>query len=262
MYGGTKTLGTIMTNITLSYNTKPFTFEEMLRYFRYRNIRPELHLRYFMQDYMRLESARWLLGDTIKPSITNGGWHNFTGDKIDPLAYQLAITRQLGAQSIRLFLSPMFRNEMSTKQYDNMVNNIKELAYLFPDINLLFETHRGIGVETDSLVELFAQGLPTNVGLVFDPVNVYQSTSDATMHGMLDAVWAHVKHVHLKGCKPDGTLCVFGEGIDMTGIVTRCFAFTESFGIEYEGEGSAIKGLEKSHANFKAVCDINGVNIR
>jgi len=244
--------------IQLSFNTRPFDFEDMLNYFSVTGRVPELHLKYFIEDGVDIETVL----DKVKPlrtKIVDGGWCDFAKGKTKKLPQQLNVVNRLGVAYIRLFFTPMYLKEITDKQILNLVKNIQEYADSSPYTNFLFETHKGIGTSPTDVAEILHQVNRTNVGLVLDPINILLDGENPME--MMDRAGDHIKHVHLKGCSSTKALCEFGEGIDISEIIIRSLEYTDSFGIEYEGAGNVIEGLELSYKNFKQLCTEQGIEV-
>jgi sugar phosphate isomerase/epimerase len=148
---------------------------------------------------------------------------------------------------------------MTNKQFSNLVENIQKCADTAQYTNLLFETHAGIGTHPLIVADILYKVQRENVGLVFDPINIL---NDGKLpHEMLKEVGEYVKHIHLKGSSSTNMLCAFGEGVNISEAVIEAMQYTNSFGIEYEGIGNILEGLETSYKNFKQLCAKKGMSI-
>jgi len=245
-----RALNIIMSSITPFFVTKAFTFDEMLDYSKRTNRTPELHLKYFVEDKMDVSKVF----DELVPlniSIADGGWCDFAKNQIMEISKQLNIITKLKISNIRLFFTPLCYNELSDKQIFNIVYNIQLFADAYPSTNFLFETHKGIGTHPVGVRDLMVSINRTNVGIVFDPVNIILDGNDP--HKMLKETGEYIKHVHLKGYSGI-ELCSFGKGKLFDSLVTDLFCYTKSFSIEYEGLFNVVEELEAGYDHFRKVC--------
>lgn len=253
MYGNTKTLGITMNKI-ISFNTKLFSYKEMLDYFFVTERIPEFHLQYFMNNEITLSKQTKNVLSKLNIYIADGGWCNFITNNINKIYKQLNIIQYLKINNIRLFFGNYPKEKITNKEINKVIFNIKKILRITPPkTNLLFETHKGIGTNPDIVKHILKKVNTNNIGLVFDPINIIRDNEDPI--DMIKQNGKYIKHIHLKGLS-ENSLCEFGKGIDITQSILKASEFTNSFGIEYESEELNIKeGLEKSYNNFKQFCE-------
>ena len=248
--------------MNVSYNTGAFRrddFELMCRVLNKIGLDcVELHLAHFIESnpyFTPQDALRVLNRYKLGISIVDGGWCDLANDKVASIPKQIELAKALGVKGIRLFLTPYRSDEIDEEGITKIHYHIGVLAENYPDIDLLFETHHGIGVELEHL-EAIMIAAPDNVGIVFDPINLLANNVDPRV--AMDVLSPFIKHVHLKGGtkNPDGVVqhCAFGEGsLFIEDLVEPLAEITDSFGIEYEGVGSPILGLLKSKENLEMI---------
>jgi len=244
----------------ISYNTKAFCrhdFELMCKTLNIVGLSClELHLGHFIDQTEFLDALyiRSILDKyKLTISIVDGGWCDLASDQIEKIPIQMQLAKDLGATGIRLFFTPYSFEEIGEGGIEKIHFHIGMISSAWPNINILFETHQGIGVESEHVAALMTAA-PSNVGIVFDPVNIALTGEDP--RDSLEVLRPFIKHVHLKGAlkQPNGTVnyCEFGEGnIFIDDLIFPLSEITNSFGIEYEGEGCPILGMLKSKENLE-----------
>ena len=252
--------------MVISYNTRPFIdedFELMCRVFKALDFGAvELHLGHFIDRNLRVNTGKQLLDKYELPIIiVDGGWCDLSKNMIEKIPKQVELVRELGCDKLRLFFTPLKVKEMGEEGITAIHHNIGILAEKYPDIQFLFESHKGIGVDT-AQVFAFMMAAADNIGLVFDPINIMVDGMSDPWE-FLNELKTFVKHVHLKGANLDMDpikkteriiYCPFGEGnLSISNVSVEAATITGSVGIEYEGTGNAFMGLLRSKENFEAI---------
>jgi len=246
----------------VSYNTRPFIyddFELMCKTFKALEFNVvELHLGHFIEGDVNVDYAKDLLTKyELSINIVDGGWCDLARNQVATIPHQIELAQQLDCNKIRLFFTPLTISEMDEEGLTFIYDNLSVLSTSFPDIDFLFETHKGIGIELSEISSLML-ATPDNIGLVFDPVNIIVD-GHASPAEFLYELNPYIKHVHLKGAHifKKGTNCVydaFGEGtIDIQDLTLEIVQLIDSIGIEYEGKLNPVLGLLRSKENFDSL---------
>ena len=257
-------------NFNISCNTRPFirdNFKILCDVFNKLSIfNIEFHLGHLMDPCrfsINIDSIRDILKwNNIEISVVDGGWCDFITGDTNRIHEQMEYTHYLGCNRIRLFLSPMMSLNVSNRNIENAICNITEIANKYISTDILFETHRGIGLEYDIVKHILSElhnNDVNNVYLVFDPVNFILDDKDP--YPAVEVLGEFVKHIHLKGILPEKLLCSFGDGLCIHRVVRKLFRYTNSVGIEYEGSANPLLGLYKSYVNVINFIHNNQENI-
>lgn len=259
----TRTLSIIMMKI--SYNTKPFIhsdFDRMCWLFKvagFGNL--ELHLGHLIEaDLTVRQILRSIAQNKLEILLVDGGWCDFVSGDISQVEKQINLAWMLNVNIIRLFFSPLPVNTLGEVEIKNLLFNITNVAANHPEMHILFETHHGIGLDAKKVSAVMEEVSKkhSNVRLVFDPINFVvdgQNPEDA-----LARLHPYVDHVHLKGFQKK-KLCAFGEGVDISPVAVKLLKSTNSFGLEYEGQGDAIFELQKSTINLIKLCHTYDIKV-
>jgi sugar phosphate isomerase/epimerase len=248
--------------LRVSVNTRPFRLEDFelaagaLARLGLRRL--ELHLGHFLEGGLEPASARAALAKhELSVELVDGGWCDFARGETARVPEQIELARRLGAPRLRLFFTPLGGSEIGADGLDRIARAIERVARAHPDVELLFETHHGVGLEPECVLAILERcgRARHNVGLVFDPVNFAVAGRDP--RAALGALGPFVRHVHLKGARlgPPVEHCELGAGdVDVDALLFELFDRTPSFGIEYEGSGQALLRLLASQAHLRRAC--------
>jgi len=248
--------------LRVSYNTRPFRFEDFeataRALARLGLRRLELHLAHFLEGGLEPAAALAALAKhELAVELVDGGWCDFSRGETARVPEQIALARRLGARRLRLFFTPRSGAELGSAGLERTSGEVARLARENPDVELLFETHHGVGLEPECVLAILAgcgRAAP-NVGLVFDPVNFAAAGRDP--RAALARLGPFVRHVHLKGARlgPPLETCELGQGdVDLDSLLFDLLSFTSSFGIEYEGSGQALLRLLRSQEHLRRAC--------
>jgi sugar phosphate isomerase/epimerase len=248
--------------LRVSYNTRPFRFEDFeataAALARLGLRRLELHLGHFLEGGVAPAVACAALAKhELSVELVDGGWCDFSRGETGLVPEQISLARRLGARRLRLFFTPRGGEELGPEGLERTAGEIARLAAAHPDVELLFETHHGVGLEPDfvlAILERCGRGAG-NVGLVFDPVNFAVAGRDP--RAALLALGPFVRHVHLKGARlgAPAEICELGQGdVDLDALLFELLLCTPSFGIEYEGSGEALLRLLWSREHLRRAC--------
>jgi sugar phosphate isomerase/epimerase len=248
--------------LRVSVGTRPFRFEDFeltagaLARLGLRRL--ELHLAHFLEAGLEPACARAALAKHgLAVELVDGGWCDFARGETARVPEQIELARRLGAPRLRLFFTPQGSAEIGRAGLDRIARGIARLAEAHPDVELLFETHHGVGLEPECVLAILegCGRAGQNVGLVFDPVNFAVAGRDPG--AALAALGPFVRHVHLKGARlgPPAQLCELGAGdVDLGPLLRDLSLRTPSFGIEYEGSGEALLRLLAGEAHLRRAC--------
>lgn len=190
--------------------------------------------------------APWEIGVALSRNgqrvrVVSGGWCDFfhegaeLRETVESVGRQVALTRQYGARSLRLFFGRLSRASYGPPARDVVVANIRALADEHPDIGFWFENHGGASGDPLVCREILEGVGRPNVRLTYDPINFEHEGVDC--RSALREVLPLVAHVHLKGYA-SGEFCEFGEGdVDLTPALRTLLesGYAGAFTVEYEG---------------------------
>ena len=238
-------------------NTKPFNhvvFEAMASMLKEMGTESlELHLNHPALRDNPTAALGILKKYGLGVSIVDGGWADFSKSILE-VPEQIEIARIVGAEKIRLFFPERESNQVNEKDIKQIIKNIIFLAENHPDIRLLFETDAGFGLDAPRVFHIMevVQKEVSNVGIVFDPVNFIMGGQQDYII-IFSLLEKYIEHIHLKGVKLR-VLGPFGVGdVKFSGsFLKKLWEKTESFGLEYEGDGDPIIGLTISKENLDA----------
>lgn len=227
-------------------NSKPFThlqpieFGQLFNQNNFTNI--ELHYDHFLQDeefaIEAIKSYNFNLG------ILDGGYCDLCVNDIKNIDKQIDVARKLNIKKIRLFFGRVSEDEFTQEHQENLEHNLEFLADRYPDIELCFETHKGIGTVYQYIYTVFKKLNKPNLKIVFDPINLFMADVDY-IHAF-ETLKPYISHIHLKGIRYPDTLCGFGEGFVHLENFIKIIPDHITLGLEYEGNDNPITELQKS----------------
>jgi len=193
-----------------------------------------------------------------RAAIVSGGWCDFfdvppaLDATLQSVKRQVALTRELGADRLRLFFGRLSAADYSPRALTAIVDNVRRVADRDIDLLFMFENHDGASSRPEICAEILAAVDRPNVVLTFDPINFEHRavrTADA-----LQLLLPFVGHVHLKGYG-GGAFCGFGEGdVDLLPALSTLIAagYRGAFTVEYEGSGDRTLRLYQSVQRARA----------
>jgi sugar phosphate isomerase/epimerase len=217
----------------------------------------EYNLTPIMDGKIKAELVKALLKKySLIVKVIGGGWCDFfhTGKKIEEtfqsIKIQLNIAEVLDCKSIRLFFGRKKYSGIDQEVFDCIVNNIKYVADMYPDINFYFENHDGASLVPQFCLDIMQKIDRNNVKLNFDPINYEKAGTDSNIaYKMLKN---YISHIHLKGLV-SGTYCSYGQGdVNLDNIIEDLInsKYKNIFTIEYEGSDNAINNMIMSKKYF------------
>jgi len=222
----------------------------------------DLNLNHFIErDTAVGDVKRALAANGQHVRICSGGWCDFFDEppKIDrtfaSVERQRALTREFGADRLRLFFGRLPRERYSRAARDVVVANIRRLADLDPGLRFVFENHDGASSQPEVCREILEGVGRPNVQLNFDPINFEHA--GVRCGPALDQLLPFVAHVHLKGLD-HGEFCEFGAGdVDLVPVLESLIAggYRGGFTVEYEGRFDRTVRLYESLRRARAVID-------
>jgi sugar phosphate isomerase/epimerase len=193
--------------------------------------------------------------------VVSGGWCDFfhAAPDIDrtfaSIDRQVAIARQLGVTTLRLFFGRLAREAYDAAARDTVTSNLQTLSARYPDMRFVFENHDGASLVPGICAEVLARTDRPNIRMNFDPINfekVGVRAGDA-----LKTVAPFVAHVHLKGLE-NGDYCEFGTGdVDLTPVLRALISggYGGRFSVEYEGRFDGTLRLYQSVQRARRVVE-------
>jgi hypothetical protein len=132
--------------------------------------------------------------------ICDGGWCDFSKNGFNSSQIenkQMKIVGFLGNAPLRLFFGP----KLDYSSSDLIIKNITKLSDKYPNNLFLFETHCKLSSDFKWLNYIMSSVDSRNIGLVYDPINVYKHKGSLDQN--FDLISNFVCHVHLKGISKD-----------------------------------------------------------
>jgi sugar phosphate isomerase/epimerase len=213
----------------------------------------DLNLNHIIERGTPVDAVRRALSENgQRVSIVSGGWCDFFDGAraiertLGSVERQAALTREFGADRLRLFFGRLAAGDYSRRALAVIVDNIRGVADRHVDLLFAFENHDGASSRPEICRDILAGVDRPNVALTFDPINFEHRGVRA-----LDAfrtLQPFVAHVHLKGYSA-GAFCGFGEGdVDLTPTLRALIGggYHGAFTVEYEGSGDRTLRLYQS----------------
>src|SRR5581483_11762365 len=172
---------------------------------------------------------------------------------------QVALTRALGVNRLRLFYGRLPRRDYSFSTRNAIVGNLRRLADAHRDLLFVFENHDGASLDPEVCAEVLGVTDRPNIRANFDPINFERGGVDAME--ALRVLRPFIEHVHLKGVT-DGENCEFGAGdVDLTPVLRSLLesGYRGDFTFEHEGRFDRTLRLFVAHRRAaEAVASLAG----
>lgn len=218
----------------------------------------ELNLRPVIDEGIKPE----VLKDAINKHGFNvvsvaGGWCDFFTDGEEQTKTTISVNRQIelaeyfGSNKLRLFFGLLDKKYDSVHVRETVVNNVRSIAELHPEMIFLFENHDHLSLDINFLDGFFISINLPNVKLNYDAVNFERGGTNSVE--ALKRLLPLVEHVHVKGKR----------GKDISPLAESEYNFNEVFEIlnkndyrgylslEYEAGGDIISNLYNDYKFLK-----------
>lgn len=223
----------------------------------------DLNLGHLVEGGMRPDAVRRAIearGQRVW--IVSGGWCDFfhlapqSAETEKSVDAQVALARDFGVSTLRLFYGRLPRPEWSAQALDAIAGNLLRLSDRHPDITFVMENHgRGASSDPDVCATILESVDRGNVRMNFDPINFEHAGVDSMR--ALERLRPYIAHVHLKGTV-GGQCAEFGVGdVDLVPLLASLVSgqYRGSFTVEYEGPFDRTVRLYESVRRARAVLE-------